>query len=277
MENNIEYLPLGDEDDFDWQKRALSNSELQEIINNKQDKFERVGLNLYYENSNVGITLLAKNTKEIIIDLIMVILSDSQQPKTYARLLINHHGSLVHTYFLTDKAVFLTDAQNAFGCMVVSIITDVLMVVVCDGMGGLSRGEAASATVVQAFADSFIRDLPDMMIYMASVLSEVTLSAMKEVDKDQYPDTHDALKEAEIFNAFDCCVNYVEYDTADSKEIKIAAVQGENTKVIVDKFNSGMGFATSVKEVLIERSNYEGKKHIKERNNNYDKRVYRFM
>lgn len=38
------------------------------------------------------------------------------------RLLINHHGSLVHTYFLTDKAVFLTDDQNAFGCMVVSII-----------------------------------------------------------------------------------------------------------------------------------------------------------
>ena len=29
----------------------------------------RRGLNLYYENSDVGITLMAKNTKEIIIDL----------------------------------------------------------------------------------------------------------------------------------------------------------------------------------------------------------------
>lgn len=69
LENNIEYLPLGDDDDFDWQKRALSNSELQQMINNKQDKFERVGINLYYEKSDVGITLLAKDTKEIIIDL----------------------------------------------------------------------------------------------------------------------------------------------------------------------------------------------------------------
>lgn len=50
-------------------KKFLSDSELQEIINNKQDKLERVGLNLYYENSDVGITLLAKNTKEIVIDL----------------------------------------------------------------------------------------------------------------------------------------------------------------------------------------------------------------
>ena len=42
LENNIEYLPLGDEDEFDWQKKILSDSELQEIINNKQDKFELV-------------------------------------------------------------------------------------------------------------------------------------------------------------------------------------------------------------------------------------------
>ena len=69
LENNIEYLPLGDDDEFDWQKKNLSYRELQEIIDNKQDKFERVGLNLYYETSDVGITLVAKSTKEIIIDL----------------------------------------------------------------------------------------------------------------------------------------------------------------------------------------------------------------
>lgn len=68
-EKNIEYLPLGDDDDFDWQKKFLSENELQELINNKQDTFERVGINLYYENSGEGITLLAKNTKEIVIDL----------------------------------------------------------------------------------------------------------------------------------------------------------------------------------------------------------------
>ena len=68
-EKNIEYLPLGDNDDFDWQKKFLSENELQELINVKQDIFELVGLNLYYENSEEGLTLLAKNTKKIAIDL----------------------------------------------------------------------------------------------------------------------------------------------------------------------------------------------------------------
>lgn len=65
---NVEYLALGD-DDFNWQKDSLSESVLQEIINNKQDRLEQVGVNLYYEKSDVGITLLAKNTKELVIDL----------------------------------------------------------------------------------------------------------------------------------------------------------------------------------------------------------------
>lgn len=69
LENNIEYLPLGDNDNFDWQKRVISDSELKEIINNKQEKSEQIGLNLYYQNSGVGMTLLAKNTKELVIGL----------------------------------------------------------------------------------------------------------------------------------------------------------------------------------------------------------------
>lgn len=68
-EKKIEYLPFGDDDGFNWQKNFLSENELLELINNKQDNFERVGLNLYYENSGEVLTLLAKNTKEIIIDL----------------------------------------------------------------------------------------------------------------------------------------------------------------------------------------------------------------
>ena len=68
-EKNIMYLPLGDDDDFDWQKKFFTEDELQELINNKQDKFEHIGLNLYYENSEEGVILLARNTKEIIIDI----------------------------------------------------------------------------------------------------------------------------------------------------------------------------------------------------------------
>lgn len=37
---------------------------------------------------------------------------------------------------------------------------EVLMAIVCDGMGGLSRGEIASATVIRAFEKWFIKELP---------------------------------------------------------------------------------------------------------------------
>lgn len=36
----------------------------------------------------------------------------------------------------------------------------VVMAIVCDGMGGLAKGELASATVIRAFADWFDRELP---------------------------------------------------------------------------------------------------------------------
>lgn len=39
-------------------------------------------------------------------------------------------------------------------------VGEVLMAVVCDGMGGLSKGELASATVVRAFSDWFDGELP---------------------------------------------------------------------------------------------------------------------
>lgn len=37
---------------------------------------------------------------------------------------------------------------------------EVLLAVICDGMGGLEKGELASATVIRAFADWFDEDLP---------------------------------------------------------------------------------------------------------------------
>ncbi len=66
---NVEYLPLGDNGDYDWQKKVLSEFEIQELINSKQDKLEKVGINLYYQNSNEGVTLLANDTSEILFDL----------------------------------------------------------------------------------------------------------------------------------------------------------------------------------------------------------------
>lgn len=39
-------------------------------------------------------------------------------------------------------------------------IGEVLMAIVCDGMGGLSKGELASATVIRAFSEWFDNELP---------------------------------------------------------------------------------------------------------------------
>lgn len=38
--------------------------------------------------------------------------------------------------------------------------TEILLAVICDGMGGLAKGELASATVIRAFSDWFDRELP---------------------------------------------------------------------------------------------------------------------
>ncbi len=37
---------------------------------------------------------------------------------------------------------------------------EILMAIICDGMGGLSKGELASATVIRSFADWFDNELP---------------------------------------------------------------------------------------------------------------------
>lgn len=37
---------------------------------------------------------------------------------------------------------------------------EVLMAVICDGMGGLTKGELASATVIRAFLDWYNKELP---------------------------------------------------------------------------------------------------------------------
>ena len=42
-------------------------------------------------------------------------------------------------------------------------VGNVLFASVCDGMGGLAKGEVASATMVRAFADWFENDLPDLL------------------------------------------------------------------------------------------------------------------
>lgn len=62
-----------------------------------------------------------------------------------------------------DSDVGISKSTNQDSILIKHASTDigeVLMAIVCDGMGGLAKGELASATVIRAFARWFDEDLP---------------------------------------------------------------------------------------------------------------------
>lgn len=65
------YLPLHDDDMFEWQAEAVTIEELLSIITNKQACGELCGVVLYDQNSDRGISLLAKDTKEIMLNIMI--------------------------------------------------------------------------------------------------------------------------------------------------------------------------------------------------------------
>lgn len=61
----------------------------------------------------------------------------------------------------TDVGIRKETNQDSFCIKIAATpIGKIAMAVVCDGMGGLSKGELASATVVRAFSDWFEQELP---------------------------------------------------------------------------------------------------------------------
>ena len=54
----ILYLPLGDDDDFDWQEQQLSISELLNIVSQKEKQGEIIGVGVTWESTMIGGTLL---------------------------------------------------------------------------------------------------------------------------------------------------------------------------------------------------------------------------
>lgn len=54
-----------------------------------------------------------------------------------------------------QDSALLMEAKTDFG--------NVLLSVICDGMGGLDKGEVASATVIEAFAEWFEKELPKLI------------------------------------------------------------------------------------------------------------------
>lgn len=68
-DNLTEYLPLRDNDQYNWQTAMLSDDDLTELILQKQNNSEKIGINLFYEHSDIGISMLAETTAEIILSL----------------------------------------------------------------------------------------------------------------------------------------------------------------------------------------------------------------
>ncbi len=64
-----EYLPLHDDDNFNWETHTLSVDELLSIISDKQECGELCGVVLYHQSSDKGITILAQNTKEVMVNI----------------------------------------------------------------------------------------------------------------------------------------------------------------------------------------------------------------
>ncbi len=52
------YLPIGDQDDFDWQESQISKSDFLEVVKRKEQAGEIVGVVINWGNTNVGGDLL---------------------------------------------------------------------------------------------------------------------------------------------------------------------------------------------------------------------------
>ena len=65
----IEFLPLGDDEDFCWQEEKKSFEELKEILLLKQQSNEFIGVNLFYSGTDYGISFLARSIDDIVISI----------------------------------------------------------------------------------------------------------------------------------------------------------------------------------------------------------------
>ena len=68
-QGKVEYLPIGDDDEYDWQCDEISESELYDIISKKIAGKEQIGINLFYYGGTEGISLIANNTSQILLSI----------------------------------------------------------------------------------------------------------------------------------------------------------------------------------------------------------------
>jgi len=63
--NKIFYLPLGDDDLYDWQEKNSKDIDIWRIISRKETLQEVIGINLYWRDTDIGLSTLIFNNTEI--------------------------------------------------------------------------------------------------------------------------------------------------------------------------------------------------------------------
>lgn len=69
LEGKVEYLPVGDDDKYDWQWEKISETKFYDIISTKLEYKEQIGVDLFYNGGIEGISLLAYNTNQISLSV----------------------------------------------------------------------------------------------------------------------------------------------------------------------------------------------------------------
>ena len=65
----ILHLPIGDQGDYNWISDAISYEEFCAQTAVKEQKGETIGVNLYWEDTDIGISLLITEPNQLLIDL----------------------------------------------------------------------------------------------------------------------------------------------------------------------------------------------------------------
>ena len=59
-----EFVPMNDDDNFNWSCKEFSEEELSHLVNEKEKNGEVIGIRLFYQYGETGITLLAHNSAQ---------------------------------------------------------------------------------------------------------------------------------------------------------------------------------------------------------------------
>ena len=69
QQGKVEYLPIGDDDEYDWQCEEMSEIKLYDVISKKIGNKEQIGVNLFYKNGIEGISIMAYSTDQITLGI----------------------------------------------------------------------------------------------------------------------------------------------------------------------------------------------------------------